>query len=71
MIIVKCKRKNCEGHLVGWDHHGTPRLLKNKTHTPKGKVEITPEIRKQLEQEYCSQPFNTFMSVIEEESKLE
>jgi len=69
MIILKCKKKDCEGHLVGWKFDDTPVLLPNKTHKAEGKVEVTPEIRKQLKLNHSSEPFNTFMKVVQEESE--
>jgi len=66
MIIVKCKKQDCEGHLVGWTNKGQPRVLPNRTHKAE-KIEMTEELRQQLIGERCSEPFATFMDVVEEE----
>lgn len=65
MIIVKCPKKDCKGHLVGFNSAGIPALLPNRDHAPEN-TPITPEIRAQLNAELNSEPFATFMDVVKE-----
>ena len=68
MIIVKCKKEGCEGHLVAFTAEGKPKALPNKTHNPT-EIEITDELREQIAWERFSEPFATFMDVVQEEGK--
>lgn len=70
MIIVKCPKEGCKGHLVGFNSAGIPALIPNRDHAPE-KTPITPEIRAQLNAELNSEPFATFMDVAKEEAKKE
>lgn len=68
MIIVKCPKEGCKGHLVAFNAERIPVLIPNRDHKPE-KTPITPEIRKQLEAELSSEPFATFMDVVKETTK--
>lgn len=68
MIIVKCPKEGCKGHLVGFNSAGIPALIPNKDHEAE-KTTITPEIRAQLNAELNSEPFATFMDVVKEETE--
>lgn len=68
MLILKCNAKDCKGHLVGWNNKGEAKLLPNRDHAPTP-IKITDEIRKKLEAERGSEPFATFMDVVEKEGK--
>lgn len=69
MIIVKCTKEDCKGHMVAWNIAGVPVLVPNADHVATGTVKITPEIREQLNAERNAEPFRSFMDVVEEEQK--
>lgn len=65
MIIVKCEKKGCEGHLLSFNAEGKPYVLPNRTHKP-AKIKLTKELKQRIIDERYSEPFATFMEVLQE-----
>ena len=66
-LILKCERTDCEGHLIGFTADGKPLALPNKSHSFEGN--FTKEAIEQILTERLSEPFATFMDVLQEVKK--